>query len=258
MSKAIFKTYRYLKHLFASSSRLSVHSPYLFSLYSVMKKSKDIPLNPLLQARFNELKSDKSMLSYLDLGSKGGIINTTISHLASTSLKPAKQASAIASIVRFQEPDLIIELGTSFGITTACMHLEAPQAKLISIEGIKDIFDHANSTLNLFPNASVELKCGAFDQILPEIVALPSSKCFAFVDGNHRFEPTIKYVNLLAKMNTQSLIIAIDDIYASKDMALAWAELVGNYEFQASIDFYHFGVLIKRNGLSKQHFMLRL
>lgn len=208
--------------------------------------------------RMKELKSDKSIISYLDMGSKGGLINTKISRLAATSLKPKWQAKAIAGIVKFMHADLVIELGTSFGITTSMMHLDAPEARIISIEGIEQIHTQARKTMALFPNSNVELKWGSFDEILPEIIALPSKNCFAFVDGNHRYKPTIKYVKLLAQIKSEALIVAIDDIYASREMEMAWHELIKSQLFHGSIDFYHFGVLIKRNGLSEQHLKLKL
>jgi len=85
-----------------------------------------------------------------------------------------------------------------------------------------------------------------------------SSVDFAFIDGNHRQEPTERYFKeLLAKTNNDSILV-FDDIHWSREMEDAWKTIKNNAAVTCSIDLFFIGiVLFRKEFKEKQHFAIR-
>jgi predicted O-methyltransferase YrrM len=81
---------------------------------------------------------------------------------------------------------------------------------------------------------------------------------FAFIDGNHRKEPTEKYFNeLLAKTNNDSILV-FDDIHWSREMEAAWDTIKNSPAVTCSIDLFFIGIVFFRKEFKeKQHFKIR-
>jgi predicted O-methyltransferase YrrM len=45
---------------------------------------------------------------------------------------------------------------------------------------------------------------------------------FVYIDGNHRYEPTMKYFDLLMQYSHEGTILVSDDIHWSLEMTQAW------------------------------------
>jgi predicted O-methyltransferase YrrM len=80
----------------------------------------------------------------------------------------------------------------------------------------------------------------------------------AFVDGNHRYEPTVRYFKeLLPAMHEYSILI-FDDIHWSKEMEQAWEEIKQDESVTLSIDLFFIGLIFFRKEQKiKQHFVIR-
>ena len=85
-----------------------------------------------------------------------------------------------------------------------------------------------------------------------------SSVDFAFIDGNHRKEPTERYFKeLLAKINNDSILV-FDDIHWSSEMEAAWGAVKNNAAVTCSIDLFFIGIVFFRKEFKeKQHFVIR-
>ena len=81
---------------------------------------------------------------------------------------------------------------------------------------------------------------------------------FAFVDGNHRKEPTERYFSeLLTKINNDSILV-FDDIHWSSEMEAAWETIKNNVAVTCSIDLFFIGIVFFRKEFrEKQHFIIR-
>ncbi|MEO7991775.1 MAG: SAM-dependent methyltransferase, partial [Chryseolinea sp.] len=79
----------------------------------------------------------------------------------------------------------------------------------------------------------------------------------AFMDANHRYEPTLRYFNILIqKMNDRGILI-VDDIHYSTEMDRAWNELKQHVRVHASADLYRCGILFFDPSLNNQHVVLQ-
>ncbi|MCK4749369.1 MAG: hypothetical protein KAT15_20085, partial [Bacteroidales bacterium] len=78
-------------------------------------------------------------------------------------------------------------------------------------------------------------------------------KIVSFVDANHRYDPTIRYVKVLVEKAGDESVIIMDDIYWSKGMFKAWKEVISWPEVRISIDLFHMGILLLRKDLQKSN-----
>src|SRR2546430_379368 len=80
----------------------------------------------------------------------------------------------------------------------------------------------------------------------------------AFIDGNHRKEPTLKYFNEILTKTTESSILIFDDIHWSREMEEAWQNIKAHPSVTLSIDLFFIGIIFFRKEQKvKQHFAIR-
>ena len=137
----------------------------------------------------------------------------------------------------------ILELGTNAGISTLYLLEADPRAKVITIEGNPDVAALARET---FARAGHDLLPyeDRFDRWLTKHP--PSAQApydLVFIDGDHRYQPTLDYVAALLPARTPATVIVVADIHWSQGMEKAWAALQRLEEVTATLDTYHFGLL---------------
>ena len=113
-------------------------------------------------------------------------------------------------------------------------------------------------TLEILEIRNIEIIEGNFDNTLSSVVHGLSSVDFAFIDGNHRKEPTERYFKeLLAKTNNNSILV-FDDIHWSSEMEAAWETIKKDAAVTCSIDLFFIGIVFFRKEFKeKQHFVIR-
>jgi predicted O-methyltransferase YrrM len=167
-------------------------------------------------------------------------------------------AQLLFRIVNCYQPQTILELGTSLGISTAYMAMANPQARMITAEGSAAIAAQAKRNFQSLQCNNIKQVTGNFDDTLPGILAANPQPDLAFIDGNHRYEPTVRYFNqLLPHLHTNSILI-FDDIHWSKEMEQAWEAVKENQSVMLSIDLFFIGLVFFNDQFKvKQHFTIR-
>ncbi len=238
----------------------SLHSPFLYNFYTnvIQSKEGDLKFNAIEEIRSNLLK-DHNPIQVLDLGSGSQILKTSsrsISNIARTSLSPSKYAIIYGRLASYFHCKTIFELGTSFGINTLYLAF-SEGSKVITFEGSSEIASIARQSFSTLNAKNINLIEGNLDHTLLSQVNSVSSIDLAFMDANHRYEPTMRYFNILIqKMNAQSIVI-VDDIHYSKEMESAWNELKQHTQVHASADLYRCGILFFDPSLNNQHVVLQ-
>lgn len=255
---------KYLSYYFtASNSRgHGIHSPFVFQFITqILNDKKDYSAYSTVGSLRKKLKKDNSVLTIEDFGAGSVLdksIDRTIASIASHAAKPKKYGQLLFRMVKQYHPQTILELGTSLGITTAYLSLANPSANVLTFEGSKAISEKAKTNFNSLGLQNIKLIEGNFNDTLS--AALLSLPCidFAFIDGNHRKEPTINYFNsILSKINNSSIVI-LDDIHWSADMEAAWNFCKAHASITVSIDLFFLGILFfRKENFEKQHFRIR-
>ena len=181
-----------------------------------------------------------------------------ISSIAKHSSVTAKYGALLYRLVSWYKPASILEFGTGIGISTAYIASGAPGAKFVSIEGSAGKYAFVNSVRDQAGLWNVKLLCENFNECMPHVLDTLSDPLFVFIDGDHRYEPTLEKVKwILEKKEFSDVLLILDDIYWSKEMEQAWKECIQLERISISVDLFQFGILIKRPGIARQHFKVK-
>jgi hypothetical protein len=92
---------------------------------------------------------------------------------------------------------------------------------------------------------------------LPLLSRIPPVE-LAFVDGNHRREPTLRYFDVLLRHSSRSAALIFDDIHWSEEMESAWAEIKRDPRVYLTIDLFFIGIVFLRDEFKvRQDFIIR-
>ena len=255
---------KFIRHNLTASNGKGhgMHSPFIFHFITNVLNDKQHydEYNKVEELRKQFLK-DETVLLIEDFGA-GSSVNKanqrTVATIAKNSSKPQKFGQLLFRMVKEYQPKIIIELGTSLGITTSYLSLAKRDAIIITMEGASEVAEVASKSFEKSGAGNIRIEQGNFDNTLPIIVGGLSSVDFAFIDGNHRQEPTESYFKeLLSKTHNDSILI-FDDIHWSREMELAWDTIKNHPSVCCSIDLFFIGIVFFREEFKeKQHFNIR-
>jgi predicted O-methyltransferase YrrM len=239
-----------------------IHSPFVFELVTrVLNGDKDQQVYSEIENIRTQLLQDNSILTVEDFGAGSRVIGTKqrmVKQIAQTSLKSKKYSQLLHRMVRSYQPSTILEIGTSLGITTSYMAKAKPDANIITMEGATSIASVAQQNFDALNISNIQPVLGNFDETLSSTLAGLQTVDLAFIDGNHRYEPTISYFQQILKKSNNYTIIILDDIYWSSEMEHAWQWVKDHDQVRLTIDLFAIGIVVLRPEiLHKQHFRIR-
>ncbi len=239
-----------------------MHSPFVFEfILDVLNNRQNFQLPTGIETVRKGLLQNKTLLHINDLGAGSRVSSSkirTVAQVAKTALKSKKWSGLFYRLVKKYSPEMVVELGTSLGITTAYLSSAAPCSTIFTIEGsepIQKLAQHNFKKLNLNNIQSLQ---GPFDDVLPLVLHQLSLVNLAYVDGNHRYAPTMNYFFQLLKKRDNDTIMIFDDIHWSAEMEQAWKEIKGHPAVRCTIDVFFLGfVFFKKEFRVPQHFTIR-
>ena len=263
MQQKIHQIKYFIKHLAQAHSRLGhgVHSPFVYELVEqVFNNNGEYYSFKAIEKLRVRLRNDKTIVEVEDFGA--GSTQTqnnrrSISSIAKSALLGKEHAQLLFRLVNRFQPKTIIELGTSLGLSSAYLASACKHAMVHTFEGSPEISKLAQNNLKHLNLKNIKLHTGPFDLELPKLLDAIDSIDFAFIDGNHKYEPTLKYFNLLLQKSHPKSIFVFDDIYWSEGMTKAWKEIIAQPEVTVSIDLYRMGIVFFRTESPKQDFKIR-
>lgn len=255
---------RYLRFwIGAGNSRgHGMHSPFVYHLIrDVLNDRQRYAAYELIEQLRNELKADKTPLEVIDLGagsSLGKKNSRSIGSIARHAAKPPRLAQLLFRLARYYQPATILELGTSLGISSSYLQLGQPTAQLLTLEGAPAVAEQARKNFEKLGLTKIRQLVGNFDETLQVAINELGQIDLAFVDGNHRYEPSVRYFQqLLPNLHNDSILI-FDDIHWSADMEKAWNEIRSHAAVRCSVDLFFVGLVFFRNEFREpRHFNIR-
>ena len=255
---------KYLHYLLTASNSKGhgMHSPYVFDfITNVLNDDRTFYAYNRIEAKRRLLQKDTTLLNINDMGAGSKTLpvkQRTVSSIANSSLKQKKFGQLLFRMVDYYKPKTILELGTSLGITSSYLAAAKPDAEVITLEGANEVANIASKGFKELDLKNIELVEGNFDDTLDAVIGQLNSIDFSFIDGNHRYEPTINYFNKILSSSHTSSIIILDDIHWSKEMENAWEYARNHDAVTATIDLFYIGiVLLNKDFKAKQHFKVR-
>jgi tRNA G46 methylase TrmB len=239
-----------------------VHSPFVFTfIKEVLNKKAYHPIFSVIENTRKQLENNHTIVKVWDRGAGSRQTNNaerTIKQIAKWALKPKKYSQLLYKIVAYYQPDHVLEMGTSLGITTCYLAAGNVNAKVITMEGAPYVAQIAENNFNQIGVVNIKLIKGDFDESLSVYLNEIEKVGLAFVDGNHRYRSTMRYFEqLIQKTNDDSLLI-FDDIHWSEEMEMAWEEIKKDDRVTLTIDLFFIGlVFVRKAQKGKEHFIIR-
>jgi predicted O-methyltransferase YrrM len=255
----LYQLLAYIKYWLLSVNEHSLHSPFVYKFYTEVVKSKSNTQDPAIEELRKQLLKNETIVEIEEMGA-GSRVNSSntrkISEIAKNSATPTRFSLLLSRIIQQYDFKSIVELGTSLGLNTAYLAKSNEEVKVSTFEGSGTIAELATQHFEQLGLQNIELVMGNIDQTLELWLATATKIDLAYLDANHRYEPTIRYFNLLLpKMNQQGIII-LDDIHWSKEMNRAWHELKNHPQVSLSIDLFEGGILFVNPEIPKDQYIL--
>jgi predicted O-methyltransferase YrrM len=251
----------WLKHFVQAKGPHGVHSPFVYHLITrVLRNKEKSQIYSSIERERKRLRKSNVTIEVQDFGAGSRHQNGSrrvVGEIARTALQPSKHAHALSLLARHANATSILELGTSLGITAAHLQAALPHATVHTIEGSASIAEIASQVWTNVSLHTIHHTTGSFDTVLDDVLARMKSVDFVIIDGDHRGEACLRYINRILPHTHEHSVIVVDDVYWSPSMTEAWRACVNDSRFTLTLDFFDFGVLYQTRGRVKEHFQLR-
>lgn len=251
------RTYHLLQYLIRAKTKYYLHSPFIYQFYlNVLEGKTDTVEIESLRAK---LLADTSTISFTDFGDNGKVKTKSIKEIAGSSSITKRYGEVLYRAVNYFKPKHIMELGTNLGLGTAYLATGNENCNVYTIEGSTELQQLAKQNLESISITNVSFVAGNFNKTLQNVLNNVPSFDLVFIDGNHRYQPTVDYFEACLKTTNGNSVIIIDDIYWSSEMTAAWNYIKAHECVTLTVDIYRMGfVFFRPQQLAKEHFRLLL
>jgi predicted O-methyltransferase YrrM len=259
----LFSIRRFTKYFIFSRHRCGhgIHSPFVFDLVSNVFRNKIEPdIVCSIEKIRKKLIADQGLINIYDLGAGSKKMKSNqrkVSDIARYSAVPRKYGILLSKMSKVFGNPLVLEFGTSLGISTMYLAASCPETTVVTMEGCKETSEVAAQNFEEAGLKNIRLLNGTFDELLPRIKNEKICPGLVFIDGNHKKEPVIRYFNQIAGMSDNSTVVIIDDIYSSQEMEQAWSEIKNHGDVSISIDIFRMGIVFFMKGLNRSSYVIR-
>lgn len=238
------------------------HSPFVFDfIIHVLNDKKKYDCFSKIELLRKALLKNDTTIEVEDFGAGSAVIpfkNRVVKNIAASSLKKKKYAQLLFRIAKYYQSKTIIELGTSFGITSCYLASANRSSKIFTFEGAHNIAKIALQNFEEIQLKNIELTEGNFEKTLSQLDDKVENIDLLFVDGNHRKNATLKYFDFFLNKSNEHSIFIFDDIHWSVEMEEAWKLIQEQDSVTMTIDLFFIGIVFFSNDFRvKQHFSIR-
>jgi predicted O-methyltransferase YrrM len=236
-----------------------IHSPFVYEFaQKVLFDNNRYSDYSLIENLIAEIYTNKEAIAFDEHGAGSHVFNNVerricdIARRAGTSKKAGRLLYRMA---HFYKPAIIIELGTSIGLSTFYLSKGAGNnAWLHTVEANKELSEMAIRYSEQINCSNCKFHTALFDKILPELIAEIKTTALVSIDGNHTYKATLNYFNAFNSAIDKGFIV-IHDIYWSHGMEKAWKQI--RKLSLVTIDLYSLGIVIKGDMLTPKHYTIR-
>ena len=238
----------------------SIHSPFIYELYTqIIKSEYPDPNFERIEKIRHKIIGDEREIVMNDLGAGSKYKNgdkRKIGDIAKQSLSPPKVSKLIYRLIKQNECEEVVELGTSLGINSLYMNSSYEKIRLNTFEGDERLANYAEKVFEMGDSKGIKLIKGDINKTLSNYLAFSRKIDLAYLDANHTHDATMRYFNMLAKKSHDDTIFIIGDIHWSSEMERAWKEIKNSPYITLSIDLFHVGIVFFKPDIARQHYIL--
>ena len=151
---------------------------------------------------------------------------------------------------------IVVELGTSLGVTTAYMAAMDKRNKVITYEGCPAVAEIAKENWKALEIKNIDCRVG---EITADILDRDLERVdVAFIDANHTYAGTRAYFNVLAEKIHPKSVVVVDDIHYNKEMEKAWHEICEDERVTSTMDLYQMGLVFFDKDYWKRDYRIKV
>ncbi len=273
---ALYRIGSYLKHRLTArhTGGHGVHSPYLFEwVRMVMSDENSYYAWEAIEKCRERMLADERIVEFVDYGSggegnrfaedRGAVEDRRVKDIAKGSLAKKKYAQLLARLVNWLGDGrlaigdgrlVIVELGTSLGITTAYMAMMDSRNKVVTYEGCPSVADIAKENWKALGIKNIDCRVG---EITADILDRDLERVdVAFIDANHTCAGTCAYFKVLAEKVHAKSVVVVDDIHYNAEMEKAWKAICADERVTSTMDLYQMGLVFFDKAYWKRHYVM--
>lgn len=166
----------------------------------------------------------------------------TLSRIARVASSSPDECRFLHALTYHHAPFSIVEMGTAIGISAAAIATAMPEGARMWTVDLRDA--SAQFARDLFDKLSVPVNIvtGRFDEVLVDVLREAAPVDLLFVDGHHKYEPTLRYTDLAWPYLSDRALVVFDDIRWSDGMERAWSEISAQSRWSFVADVGAWGV----------------
>lgn len=252
----LFRLQAYIHYLKKAKTRYGLHSPFVYALTDkCLYDKKFYPAYKQMKVYRKSLGKNRNFLKVHDTGAGSSYFKSgrrRIKDLLRVSSASMKEMKLWYRLSRYFQARRVLELGAHLGVSTYAWALGAE--KVTAVEGDPVLAGFAQKQLQQYGASNVELVTALFDNYLQDA---SGTYDILFLDGDHTYEATMRYYPLLKKLMHEDSLLILHDIHWSPGMQKAWEEIIRDPEMHVTIDLFCCGLVFKRPGQYKEHFVIR-
>jgi len=254
--------YKYIQRL----SQHGLEGKHIVQAFLETLKPENNPKEKKLFETLNQFRADlytdNRKISFDEIGSTAVM---TVSEVAKRAASPEIWTRFFYQLSKSNRINKVLEIGTNLGVSGQYFlkALEGKKnAKFVTLEGVKGLCDIAEQRFAaLSTDQYFEVVHGLYDQTLISIVNKDIHFDLLFIDGNHSYDATLKYFDLLKNKNADRALVIFDDIHWSVGMRKAWQEIISQKGIVFSVNFFKLGMIVfdpKKSNPTNDHYQLFL
>jgi len=252
-----FRIREYIRYRRQAKTRYGLHSPFVYALTDkCLYDKKKYPAYKSLKAYRKNLWRNPSYIHLRPAGAGSSYFTSyrrKVKDLLRVSSSGYKEMKLWYRLARYFEARNILELGTHIGVSTYAWSL-GTKGKVTSVEGDAALAEFAREQLAKFDVRNADIVHASFDEFLD---TASGTYDIIFLDGDHSYERTLHYLRRLKPLMHDDTLLIIHDIHWSPGMRKAWYEIIRDPDLHVTIDLFCCGLVFKRPGQHKQHFVVK-
>lgn len=258
----------YISHLFSSRHRkgFGIHAPFAFEFVSGVIFGKDAASYDVIESIRREQVRSRQILEITDMGAGGKAAfrrkssipgNTTsgkqLGRIVSGTSVSSKKGRLLGRIAAYLDYPDILELGTGPGFSSMYLGTASPSSNIHTCEGSERLAELAGKNISNAGLGNVDVSCAAFMDWLPMQLDEHPGKILIYLDGDHRGERLLDYTGLIMdsvgkntvgdRESDSRTVLVLDDIHWSRDMYLAWKQIVSEETVPLSFELFNLGIV---------------
>lgn len=248
-----------LGYFFRSKHRkgFGVHSPFVFHLVTkVIEERLPYYRYELVEkVRDTLLRTNKHLM----VETKKGLKDRAISIEVKKTAKSPSYDQLLFRLVNHSKAKKILELKTSFGLSTMYMASPSSHSHVWTIEeGEKSIYARLSFGHAHFPNIFLEEgKCyDCLDRVLKRL----SQVDFLFFNPDPKLYDATQMSEMYAKCEQKlhaGSVVVVDAIHRSEAARTLWQQLKADEKVRVTIDVFSYGIIYYNEELQKEDYVLR-